>query len=363
MQLTSIEWTGTPRADGSLEPGFSANPLRYRDESGRVVWACVHASPGCQHCYAESLAKRFGRGGPFNVPTTSKVTPFLDEKELRQILTAKVIDGIDVAGSKVFLGDMTDIFGEWVPDELLDRLFAAMALRPDVTFQILTKRARRMRQWLEINSTGGRIFHVAQQIDPRGVGALSGRWPLPNVWLGVSCEDQQRADDRIPHLLATPSAVRFVSSEPLLGPIDLINVSMSAEYRGITDNVLTGTHNSEWGPQIPTGTRIDWVIVGGESGVGARPFDIAWARSIVEQCRLARVACFVKQLGSIPVQNEDEWRAGDGEGRVSLLSARNHRRTPEGYVPIAQTSRKGGDISEWPADLRVREFPGSAVPA
>src|SRR4051812_14758294 len=119
MQKTNIEWTATPRPDGTLEPGYSANPLKYRDAAGNVVWGCVKTSPGCAHCYAETLAKRYGRGGPFTAATMRGLTPFLDEKELHRMLTYK-----PAAGKKCFVGDMTDVFGEWVPDELLDRLFA-----------------------------------------------------------------------------------------------------------------------------------------------------------------------------------------------------------------------------------------------
>lgn len=125
------------------------------------------------------------------------------------------------------------------------------------------------------------------------------QWPLPNVWLGVSVEDQQRADLRIPALLDTPAAVRFLSCEPLLGPVDLTRIR-----------------------RIPVGGSIAWVIVGGESGAGARPMELDWARTLVEQCKAAYVPVFVKQLGSV-------W-AGGGHG---------------------------GDMGAWPADLRVREFP------
>jgi protein gp37 len=134
---------------------------------------------------------------------------------------------------------------------------------------------------------------------------------LPNVWLGVSVENQQYADERIPLLLQTPAALRFISAEPLLGPLDL---QPAVRY-----------------------APIDWVIVGGESGPGARPFDLAWARSIVQQCQAAGVACFVKQVGAKPVF----------EG------------TPVGvFEGYDYEDPKGGDPSEWPEDLRVREFPG-----
>jgi protein gp37 len=138
MKATSIEWTD-----------LIANPLKHRDnKTGAVVWACVKTSPGCAHCYSEAIAHHYDRGGPFTRSKLDGLTPFLDTKELRHLLNAKTIGGKPVAGSKCFLGDMTDVFGEWVPNELLDRLVAAIAMRPDVTFQILTKRADRMRAYL-----------------------------------------------------------------------------------------------------------------------------------------------------------------------------------------------------------------------
>lgn len=309
MQRTSIEWTT-----------FTANPLKYRNAAGKLVWGCVHASPGCQHCYSEALAKRYGRGGPFTVPVMNGLTPFLDERELHHMLTAKRIDGAEVSGSRCFVGDMTDIFGEWVPDELLDRLFAVLALRHDVTWQVLTKRAERMRAYC---STLGRHHDVdrvslaAKAIQPDGPGFMwqlgTGGWYLPNVWLGTSVENQQYADERIPLLLQTPAAVRFISAEPLIGPVDL-RTFLRPRFIPV---------DAEWSE-----TRLlDWVIAGGESGPGSRPCDLAWVRSIVEQCRSAGVACFYKQGGSA------------------------HR---------CDHSRKGGCLTCAPEDLRVREFPSAS---
>lgn len=131
MNKSSIEWTD-----------FTSNPLQYQDADGNTVWGCIHASQGCFHCYSEQLAKRYGRGGKFDVATMMGLTPFVSEKEIHSILTYK-----PASGKMCFLGDMTDIFGEWVPFELIDQIFAAMALRPDITFQVLTKRADRMLEY------------------------------------------------------------------------------------------------------------------------------------------------------------------------------------------------------------------------
>src|SRR5262245_16382053 len=138
MNRTAIEWTT-----------FSANPLKYRDAEGRTVWGCVHHSEGCRHCYSEALAKRYRRGGPFTAQTMAGLEPFLDEAELRHMRTAARIGGVPVAGAMCFIGDMTDLFGEWVPDALLNRLFSeVLEQRQDVTWQLLTKRADRLLSYL-----------------------------------------------------------------------------------------------------------------------------------------------------------------------------------------------------------------------
>ncbi|HHS84313.1 MAG TPA: DUF5131 family protein, partial [Gammaproteobacteria bacterium] len=194
------------------------------------------------------------------------------------------------------------------------------------TMQLLTKRPERMRSYLSNPLTKGRIFVAAMDMcypdlkvyteDERAgcQNALRrGRWwPLPNVWIGVSVEDQASADERIPLLLDTPAAVRFVSAEPLLGPVDL----QYASFNGADS--------------LESMDGLDWVVVGGESGPKARPFNTDWALSIVEQCRAAGVPCFVKQLGGHVIQG--------GERRI-------------------KKNKKGADMSEWPHELRVREYP------
>jgi len=267
MNVTNIEWTD-----------FSANPLKYRDAEGNIVWACIHASPGCMKCYSEQLGKRYGRGGPFNVAAMEGLTPFMDEKELHHMLTAKTIQGKPVAGGKCFVGDMTDIFGEWVPFGLIDQLFTAFAKRRDVTWQILTKRADRMHQYFAYPRT--RVHDAVP---------YSIKWPLPNVWLGVSVENQQWADTRIPLLLEAPAAVHFASYEPALGNVDFMPW---LDPCGRTD-----THTCANGSHLPY--KLDWIIYGGESGPGARPNEAAWARAVRDQCQAAGVPFFFKQWGGV----------------------------------------------------------------
>ncbi len=331
MQETSIEWVRRRFGDGTLDRGYTSNPLRYRDKDGNVVHACVHASTGCLHCYAETMAGRWGRAGnKFTAPNMEGLTPFLDEKELHSILTYK-----PASGKMCFLGDMTDIFGEWVPDELLDQLFAVLALRHDVTFQVLTKRAERMQQYFGPSEELGGITRDAlvegqaqkRYYDRTGEDPsmwLAVHWPLPNVWLGVSAENQQYWDERLDFLGRTPAAVRFVSYEPALGPIDPGNAF---------DDPPEG---SEYG-------KIDWVIVGGESGPGSRPFDVRWAHHVIAQCKAAGVACFVKQLGAHPYAKHQNPNCTAMDDDIITWFKLKHR--------------KGGDPSEWHPDLHVREFP------
>lgn len=300
MQLSKIEWTD-----------YTSNPLKYLQhdtslsgDDSKVVWGCIHKNEDCSHCYAEQLANRYGRGGAFTAPNMARLTPFLDEKELHHIRTYK-----PASGKRCFLGDMTDIFGEWVSDDLLNHLFSnTLEIRTDVTFQILTKRADRMQKYLSWRWGEGRI-------------------PMRNIWVGVSVGSQKRADEMIPLLLKTPLAMgaRFVSYEPALGPVDF------SEY-------LNGR---PIGSPYPVG--LDWIIVGGESGPGARPFDLEWARSVVRQCKAAKVPVFVKQLGAKPVL--------DGS-RYNPYGTYTSSGNPSGTY-----SRKGGKWSEWPEDLRVREMP------
>lgn len=279
MNVTSIEWTT-----------FSANPLKYRDAAGDVVWGCVHASPGCTNCYSEALAKRYDRGGPFNVPTMNGLTPFLGEAECHKMRTAKQIDGVPVSGSRCFVGDMTDIFGEWVSDELLNQLFSnVLEVRTDVTWQLLTKRAERMHRYLSWRWGEGRI-------------------PSRHIHIGVSVENQTRANERIPFLLQTPAALRFLSCEPLLAHL---NIAQFIDVRYI----------SVGGRQWIGAGGIGWIIVGCESGAGRRNQEsyCDHARTILRQCASAGVPAFHKQM---PIS-----------GRVSH------------------------DPTEWAGDLRVREFP------
>lgn len=290
------------------------------------------------------MALRYDRGKVYNAASMEELEPFLDESELRQMLTKQKCGGVCVDGSRCFLGDMSDIFGDWVPDALLYRLFAAMALRPQVTWQVLTKRPERMRQYLTRRYMPGAIADACRlSFDAlRFTSDNLMPWPLPNVWLGVSVENQQQAKERLPELLETPATVRFASFEPLLGGIDATRLAVPRVHGTYLLNAFTGkgtTHHGEPFTQLPG--KLDWAIVGGESGPGARPCELDQIQSLVEQCHLAGVPCFVKQVGSRPTRTH--WYG--------------HPLAPI-QVPADLRNRKGNDPAEWPEGLRVRQFPG-----
>jgi len=312
--------------------------IEWTDATWNPVRGCMKVSPGCAHCYAETFAERFRgvNGHPYEQGFDLRLVP----EKLTEPLSWK-------KPRRVFVNSMSDLFQDGVPDSYIDRVFAVMALAPQHTFQVLTKRAERMHAYLSDPGFGLRLGGELMGAARGHAGAerivleithrlTVQRQPLPNVWLGVSVENQHFADERIPLLLQTPAVVRFISAEPLLEAMDL-RAFVACDHNGTCGN----GHDCA---ASRCGRLLDWVIVGGESGPGARRFNVAWARSIVAQCQAAGVPCFVKQLGGNP-----------------------HSNTVAGYDSMFKLhlmSTKGGDPSEWPVDLRVREFPATreAVP-
>lgn len=319
---------------------------------GTRGWFCIKCSPGCANCYAEGINFRLGNGLEY-------LHRNLADIEFRLVNLEDPLKWRKPC--VVFVNSMTDLFLEHIPVDLIAPVFAVMALAGHHTFQILTKRAERMRKvvpmlspdicmdFLSRVTPGVRLPPPDQQraiavaMREQGRDPDSESWPLQNVWLGVSTEDQQRADERIPFLLETPAAVRFLSCEPLLGPIEL---SKSSYFRDANTEPSGGWFGSKL-------SSLDWVIVGGESGRKARPCHIEWIDSIRRDCARAGVACFVKQLGTVPVTanaNVFEWpdhvEFYADAGISGAASAR-----------IKLSDRKGGDIEEWPDELRVRQFP------
>lgn len=344
--------------------------IEWTDRTWNPVRGCSRVSEGCRNCYAERQAARFSDPGqPFygfvertaaGPRWTGKLR--LELKKLWEPLTWR-------KPARVFVNSMSDLFHENLPDDAILAIFDVMRQCERHTFQILTKRPARMRDFCQRvrfdgmgNAGGGRIW-LADDANGPGYRLMGGNGctGMPWVWLGVSVEDQATADERIPLLLDTPAAVRFVSAEPLLGPVDLTRLLVKETGYDHPDLAETsfdalcgrGTYPSRM-TGIPIqceGPALDWVIVGGESGPSARPCSIDWIRKIVRQCHTASVACFVKQLGA---RYEDPVNGiGGAAARVNpaICSIRN------------LVDRKGGDPSEWPENLRVRQFPALEVVA
>ena len=305
-EKTAIQWTDS-----------SQNPIVVKGGG----WYCIKVSEGCQHCYAEKLNQSpYYHGNQLKY----KHLPQMPELELKRDMLAGWAK--KTKPRRHFVSSMTDVFGEFVPDEWIFEILDAMLPAPLQTFQVLTKRAERMYQmclaWLEA----------------RGLSSLP-----PNIWIMVSVDNQGRADERIPWLLRVPAFIHGLSVEPLLGPIDLKWCDWCGRF---------GDHDCEggytWAKTIKEDQAgINWVIIGGESGHDARPFYIGWARDLISQCRPAGVPVFMKQLGSN--------QAGDGFDPADWP-----RMT---YFGRFTDDKKGGNPDEWPKELRVREFPQLKIEA
>ena len=277
--------------------------IEWTDETWNPVTGCAKVSQGCKHCYAERMWKRLSLP---NMPYEGRA--FTDVQCHPDRLTQPLRW---VKPRRIFVNSMSDLFHPDVPFEFIDQVFAVMSVTTRHTFQVLTKRPERMLEWAKrIEADGGCSSDLIVPSDDipwepcrgnrGGCDNCGPTWPFENVWLGVSVEDQQAADERIPLLLNTPAAKRFLSIEPMLGPIELDNVEYAP---GDFLNVLS---LEEWvglegEPEVQNspgaGALVDWVIVGGESGPNARPMHPGWVRSIRDACFVAQVPFFFKQWG------------------------------------------------------------------
>lgn len=261
---TAIEWTDA-----------TWNPIRARNlATGGIGHFCVHVSDGCRNCYAERMQPRFRNPVRYAAQDAGKVNLFLDRDALLMPLRWR-------RPRTVFVCSMTDLFHEGNPDAFIDRVFAIIALAPRHIFQVLTKRHARMEHYLtdRLSGDGGTGDWAQAAVELTGDDARAGavkdaELPLRNVWLGVSAEDQKTADERLPALLRTPAACRFLSAEPLLAPIDLTGWLSCRKCH-----------------------PLHWVIVGGESGPHSRSMHPDWARSLRDQCADAGIPFFFKQWG------------------------------------------------------------------
>lgn len=303
MGDTNIEWT------------------RGDDGSGGKTWnpvdGCSRISEGCLNCYIERTAPMRISGRRFDGAGIGATLPVvLHSNRLDRPLQWR-------KPQRVFVCSMADLFHDDVPDNFIGSVFDTMALAPQHTFQVLTKRPARARalltKWQE--QAAGEPHAGASFRRHDMLWSEPPVWPLPNVWFGVSAEDQKTANLRIPQLLSIPAAVRWISAEPLIGPVDL------------HPNWLYGKPG--WGAPTPTppngllmaplenGPRLDWVVVGGETGPGARPMHLNWARSLRDQCTSAGVPFFFKQHGDYVGY------AASGSGRSPWAD-----REPDAYVNV-----------------------------
>lgn len=361
--------------------------IQWTDETWNPVVGCTKVSQGCKNCYAKQIHdnrhKAFLAG--------KKVAPQYSQPfEHVQLMPERLLQPLTWRKPRrVFVNSVSDLFHEDVPDEFLDQVFAAMALAQRHTFQVLTKRPERMRAYLTScafpRNVGISVSPIMDglrgQAESDAIAAVTDLmlWfedphaevgdhsfgmklkepALPNVWLGVSVERQQEADERIPLLLQTPAAVRFLSCEPLLGPVDILE-SIRVLHR----------QTGDFHPVFDRRGGIDWVIVGGESGTKARPCDVTWVHKIARQCEANRVPYFVKQMGRWITGDHsgftvDRWLLDDGRAFVppmirSVFNAPLHDR-PEHAIAFGLCHNKGGNPGEWPENLRVREWPAEVA--
>ncbi len=287
MSDTSIEWTDK-----------SWNPLAAY-YNGKRGWMCSKPSLGCKNCYSERLNLRLGNGLRYTPEGVAKV-------DWRLVNMSE--PGKWRKPQRIFVESMGDLFHEALPDGLIWEIWNAMLWYPQHTFQVLTKRAERMRELV---------------VRFKAEGERQGMQSADHIWLGVSVENQEMADKRIPELMKIPAKVRFLSCEPMLGPVDLTALGASVPTNYPFLDCLRGKESP--GPYLHD-AKIHWVICGGESGNGARAFDPEWARSIKTQCEEAGINFFMKQLGAKP-------------------------------LGIDVLSKKGNFLEEMPADLRVRQLP------
>lgn len=267
--------------------------IQWTNATWNPIRGCSRVSEGCRNCYAETVANRFkGPGQPYE----GLVAPGGQWNGNIKLVESVLDQPLRWQKPRlIFVNSMSDLFHENVPFTLVDDVFAVMASAHWHTFQILTKRPERMLEYLTAREKTKRIRHASRNINK--CNPHDAVLPLPNVWLGVSVEDQATADERVPLLLQTPASVRWISAEPLLGPV-LLQGLLAGESMELDDyrQFLVNEGTKEYPYRDNTGC-INWVVVGGESGTNARPIHPSWAQSLRDQCQEFNVPFFFKQWG------------------------------------------------------------------
>jgi len=357
--------------------------IEWTDATWNPVTGCTRVSAGCDHCYAVPMTRRLegaARGAVGNGALRSHAQKYVGltvkngagdwhfNGTVRTHDDALTVPLGWKKPKRIFVNSMSDLFHPKVPFNFIDKAFAVMALTPQHTYQILTKRPQRMAEYMNTRQSAGGMVRLEPGLAPVGspdhVCEAWHRalffWPPANVWLGCSVEDQRTADERIPHLLKCHATVRFLSCEPLLGPIDLrlpegcrgCNHPGNVVHRE-TCTLCDGTGQERW---------IDWIILGGESGPGARPMHPGWARSIRDQCAAARVAFFFKQWGAWAPVDGLEWRGSRSDlyvcdwGEMGYVGKKAAGRLLDGreHNAFPQCNRRGAEAAETDAERSVR---------
>lgn len=332
-------------------------------ENSKIEWThhtfnpwrgCTKVSAGCANCYAERQSLRnprvLGVWGDDGVRVKASEAGWREPRKWNREAADRGVP------SRVFCASMADVF-EFREDVMLARAILLNLIHETrhLDWLLLTKRPEHIEPLLKRarNDLFGLHLHDARVMVDRWIAGE----PPANVWLGVSVENQACADQRIPILLRTPAAKRFVSYEPALGPVDFTRISLGQSGFVPNGPILQGVETLNWYMDALRGAPktgiagLDWIIIGGESGADAREFKLEWVMQAHEQCKASGIPLFFKQMGRFVTQenvNNSDWPDGtvfDGHG-THVASAR-----------IALRDKKGGDMAEWPDDLRVREFP------
>lgn len=364
--------------------------IQWTDCTWNPVAGCTPVSAGCANCYATTMTHRLaemaGRDkakgrDPGRKANYIGLTVLKPNGRRRFNGTVRCVEDallIPLGWKKprrVFVNSMSDLFHADVPFEFIGAVHKVMAACPQHTFQILTKRPERAVEfytWLRDHAV--EVTYGLPTLDGRGcdpdalhdqiLDDLKG--VAKNRWLGTSVENQKAADERIPHLLRCSASVRFLSCEPLLGEVrlPLKPWTLPQDERPVWERIAAATDEP----------RIDWVIAGGESGADARPCVVEWLRGLRDQCKAAGVPFFAKQVGKRPFVHfyttDDalrEWALerercvwhDNGSGKLVKWDASDGQPRSLGFIEARLDDSHGGDESEWPADLRVREFPGA----
>lgn len=321
--------------------------IEWCDHTFNPWVGCTKVSPGCDHCYAEGWSKRAGKAAGVTWGGERRIT-----RDANWRLPLEWNHRAEREGRRhrVFCASLADVFDNQVPPAWRARLFNLILSTPQLDWLLLTKRI-------------GNAARLIDEVLPDNMKTLPSEhplaWPWPHVWIGATVCNQEEADRDIPRLLAVPARVRFLSIEPMLGPVDLTAIKHTASP-GFFGDCLEWYHR----PHDERYTKwpgIDWVIVGAESGTQARPAHVEWVRNVVRQCRAAGVPVLVKQLGRAVLDDGMSSPGGHWpRGKVREPIPRATENDPGFVVRLKQA--KGNDPEEWPEDLRVREFPQPRAP-